>query len=175
VSRTINNKRSKNAEIILWRVRLVTRRIICGLQILYLNLSVIHQAELQLLATLPILYHTNQHPLLVLNLPRAGVNLSWGASVMNCCVELLWQTPIVDCLDNQSLTAFIISAINCWSVRCHDTYMLTGRCLVATIPHCSGCRGYLAYRTVESNLVASVDTQFAWIICPSPGNGYLPP
>jgi hypothetical protein len=31
-----------------------TRRIICGLRILYLNLSDVHHAELQLLVTLPI-------------------------------------------------------------------------------------------------------------------------
>jgi hypothetical protein len=130
--------------------------------------------NLQSLITLPILYHTNQQPLLVLNLPRAGANHSWGASVTNCCVELVMNC-CVELLRNQSLTAFLISAINCWSVCFRDICMLTDRYLVATIPHCSGCWGYLAYRTVESNLVASVDTQFAWIVYLSPGNGYLAP
>jgi hypothetical protein len=70
--------------------------------------------------------------------------------VANCCVELLVMNSCGELLRNQSLTAFIISAINCWSVRCHDTCVLTDRYLVATISHCSGCRGYLAYRTVGS-------------------------
>jgi hypothetical protein len=39
---------------------LLTCQIICGLRVLYLNLLVIHQAELQLHTTLPILYHINQ-------------------------------------------------------------------------------------------------------------------
>jgi hypothetical protein len=50
--------------------------------------------------------------------------------VMNSCDELL---------RNQSLTASVISVINCWSVRCHNICVLTDRYLVATIPHCSGC------------------------------------
>jgi hypothetical protein len=97
----------------------------------------------------------------------SGMNYSLRTAVTNCCVELLWQTPIADFLDNQSFTAFITLAINCWSVRCHDTYMFTDRYLGARIPHCFGCRGYSAYRTVESNLVVS----FAWQwIFPALGN-----
>jgi hypothetical protein len=87
--------------------------------------------------------------------------------MMNCRVELLWWTPVVNCRDNQPLTVFIISAINCWSVRCNDICMLTDRYPVVTIPHCSGCRGYLAYRTFGSNLVVSVAWQ--WIF-PALGN-----
>jgi hypothetical protein len=77
---------------------------------------------------------------------------------------------VTNCCDNQPLTPFIISAINCWSVRCHDICVLMDRYLVPTIPHCSGCRGYLAYRTVGNNLVVSVAWQ--WIF-PALGNSTL--
>jgi hypothetical protein len=43
------------------------------------------------------------------------------------------------CCDNQPLTAFITSAINCWSARCHDIWVFTDRYLVVTIPHSFGC------------------------------------
>jgi hypothetical protein len=245
---------------------LLTRRIIHGLRILYLDLLDVHQAELQSLITFPITSHksvTSSGSSFVLNwrklflmsfrdelLCRTAMANSCGELLRNLSLSLnlslilrptvsrqvclgikhpsgaydqificLWQLRPCFCgrplgpspfrlvtifyclwfetslfvasydlhgggirprlhtglLRNQSLTAFIISAINCWSVRCHDICVLTDRYLVATIPHCSGCRGYLAYRTVESNLVASVDTQFAWIMYPSRGNGYLPP
>jgi hypothetical protein len=69
---------------------LLPRRIIRGLRILYLNLLDIHQAELHLLITLPISYHTNQLLLLVLILE-----------------ELLCRTlvtnSLADCYDNQPL------------------------------------------------------------------------
>jgi hypothetical protein len=68
---------------------------------------------------------------------------------------------VTNCYDNRPLTAFIASAISCWSVRCHDICVFTDRDLVVTIPHCFGCQGYFAYRTVESNLVVSVAWQ--WI------------
>jgi hypothetical protein len=50
--------------------------------------------------------------------------------------------------------------INCWSVRCHDTCMLTDCYQVATIPPLFWLPGYLAYRTVGSNLVVSVAWQW---------------
>jgi hypothetical protein len=84
----------------------------------------------------------NQQLLLVLHVPQAGANHSWGSSVTNC----LWWTPIPDCCDKQPFTACIISrsiVVNCWSVRCHDTCVLTDRYLDATIPHCSGCEATL--------------------------------
>jgi hypothetical protein len=64
--------------------------------------------------------------------------------------------------DNRPLTAFIASAIDCWSVRCHDICVFTDRylLLVVTIPHCFGCKGYFAYTTIESNLVVSVAWQW---------------
>jgi hypothetical protein len=95
----------------------------------------------------------------------SGVNYSWGTSVTNCCVELLVMNSCGELLRNQSLTAFIISAINCWSVRCHDICVLTDCYLVVTIPHCFGYRGYLAYRTVGSNLVVSVAWQWIFPAC----------
>jgi hypothetical protein len=67
---------------------------------------------------------------------------------------------MTNCCDKQPITAFITSAINCWSVCCHDTCMFTDRYLVVTIPHCFGYQGYSAYRTVESNLVVSVAWQW---------------
>jgi hypothetical protein len=63
---------------------------------------------------------------------------------------------VTNCCDNRPLTAFIASAINCWSVRC----VFTDGYLVLTIPHCFSRRGYSAYRTVESNLVVSVAWQW---------------
>jgi hypothetical protein len=41
--------------------------------------------------------------------------------------SLLWRTSLADCCDKQPFTAFIILAINCWSIRCHDTCVLTDR------------------------------------------------
>jgi hypothetical protein len=149
---------------------LLTRRIISGLRILYLDLLDIHQAELQLVITFP---NTSHKPV---SSSGSSFVSNWRKLFLRSFRdELLWWTAVTNSLRNQSLTAFIISAINCWSVRCQDMCVLTDRYLLVTIPHCSGCRGYLAYRTVESNLVASVDTQFAWIMYPSRGNGYLPP
>jgi hypothetical protein len=65
---------------------------------------------------------------------------------------------VTNCCDKRP--AFITSAINRWSVCCHDICVFTDRYLVVTIPHCFGCRGYSAYRTAESNLVVSVAWQW---------------
>jgi hypothetical protein len=72
---------------------LLTCRIICGLPILYLNLLNIRKAELQLL-TLPILYHTNQQPLLVLNLPRAGANHCWRTAADSLSLSLIVRPTV---------------------------------------------------------------------------------
>jgi hypothetical protein len=97
----------------------------------------------------------NQQPLLVLHLPQAGANHSWGSSMTNCS----WWVHIPDCSDNQSFPAFITLGINCWSVRCHDTCMLTNRYQVVTIPPLFRFPGYIAYRTFGSNLFVSVAWQ----------------
>jgi hypothetical protein len=136
---------------------LLTRRIISGLRILYLNLLDEPGRITRTYYTSNLISHkpvTSSGSSFVLNWRKLFLRsfrdeLLCRILVMDSCGELL---------RNQSLTAFIISAINFWSLRCHNICVLTDRYLVATIPHFSGCRGYIFYRTVESNLVVSVDT-----------------
>jgi hypothetical protein len=87
----------------------------------------------------------------------SGFDLSWAG------INYSWETSVANCCDNRPLTAFIASAIN-WSVRWHDICVFTDRYLVVTIPHCFGCQGYFAYRTVESNLVVSVAWQWLFSV-----------
>jgi hypothetical protein len=135
---------------------LLTRRIICGLRIVYLDLLDITSGGVYNHLKRFQLHHTNQQLLLVLHLPQAGANHSWRTAVSNCS----WWVHIPDCFNNQSFPAFITLGINCWSVRCLDTCMLTDRYEVATIPPLFRLPGYLAYRTVGSNLVVSVAWQW---------------
>jgi hypothetical protein len=71
---------------------LLTRRIICGLRILYLDLLDIHQAELQSLITFPITSHepaTSSGSSFVLNWRKLFLRSFRD--------ELLCRTPVVNC------------------------------------------------------------------------------
>jgi hypothetical protein len=97
----------------------------------------------------------NLQPLLVLNLPQAGANHSCGASMTNRSGELLLQTASIinpSCLYNLGYQLLV-----CLLPRYMRAYRL--------LPSCNNSplfrlRGYLACRTVGSNLVVSVAWQW---------------
>jgi hypothetical protein len=138
---------------------LLTHRIISGLRI-FISIYWIHQAEFTITYNLcnyitwtSNLFWFSICPKLVQTTPE-----DLPCPLVNCYRVLFVMTAMTRLLRNQSLTPFIVSAIHCWSVRCHDICISTDRCLVVTIPHCFGCRGYFVYRTVGSTLVVSADT-----------------
>jgi hypothetical protein len=106
---------------------LLTRRIICGLRIFYLDLLDLHRRSLQSLITLRITSHE----------PATSSGSSsapcWRKPLLRIFRDELLVMTIPDCCDNQPLPAYLISAIHCWSVRCQDICISTNRCLVVTI------------------------------------------
>jgi hypothetical protein len=149
---------------------LLTRRIISGLRILYLNL-------LDVLGGITMACNTSN---LISHKPvtSSGVNYSWGTFVTSCCVELLWwtvvncyrrllwRTPVENSCHELLWWNVAYSILNC-------LYNLGDQLLVCSLPRymrayrtllsCNNSPlfrlpGYLAYRTVGSNLVVSADT-----------------
>jgi hypothetical protein len=80
--------------------------------------------------------------------------------VMNCYGELLIQTPMTKLLGRAPFTDCPDELLRPDSFGETPMTNCSGelRCLVATIPHCFGCRGYFVYRTAGSTLVVSADT-----------------